>query len=234
MSSPTTASQPHQTTQSSQKTDGRFSSGKQHPKWLGSRLLELKGKVFGSVTVISSQIHRVKGYPYVKAKCALTGITKLVCLNSLKRGLTTSFLKNGRRPIPQAKVLGRRYDAIIARCNNPSHEAYKDYGARGIKCLFGSRMEFILWVVKNLPHQDYKGVEIDRKNNDGHYEPQNLRLATRLQQVRNRRNTAKILWEGRLVPLMEFKSPFSYNWTYKLMKQGLTADQILAKRGSTT
>lgn len=223
-----------QTTKSLPKTGGLFRSGKQHPKWLGSKLPELVGKTFGSVTITSSQIHRVKGSPYVLAKCSLSGTTKLTYLGNLKNGKTTSFLKNGRRPVQHAEVLGRRYDAIIARCNNPTHKHWGSYGGRGIKCLFKTRMEFIRWVAENLPHKDYKGVEIDRKENDGHYEPGNLRLATRLENTQNRRNTAKILWLGTKMPLSKFPSPYSPNWTYVLMRRGLTGEQLLARFVSST
>ena len=223
-----------QTTKSSPMMDGLFHSGKQHPKWLGSKIPELKGKVFGSVTITSSQIHRVKGSPYVWGQCSLSGIKKLTYLNNLKNGKTTSFLKNGRRPVLHAEVLGRRYDAILARCNSPTHKHWKSYGGRGIKCLFETRMKFITWVAANLPHKDYKGVEIDRENNDGNYEPGNLRLATRLENTQNRRNTAKIMWLGKLVPLSEFPSPYSPNWTYQLMRQGLTGEQVFARLVSTT
>lgn len=223
-----------QTTKSSQKTDGLFRSGKQHPKWLGSRVPELKGKQFGSVTITSSQIHRVKGSPYVLGKCSLSGVTKLTYLNNLKNGKTTSFLKNGRRPVANAEVLGRRYDAILARCSNPASKQWLSYGGRGIKCLFKTRMEFIQWVSKNLPHKDYVGVEIDRADNGGNYEPGNLRLATRTQQVRNRRNTKMVSWRGAKVPLAEFPSPYSLSWTWTLLSRGMTGDEILARFASTT
>jgi hypothetical protein len=159
----------------------------------------------------------------------------LTYLNNLKNGKTTSFLKNGRRPVAHAEILGRRYDAIIARCNNPTHRHWKSYGGRGIRCLFETRMKFILWVVSNLPHKDYKGVEIDRENNDGHYAPGNLRLVTRLENTQNRCNTAKIMWLGRPWILDDFPSPYSRTWTYKLgVQQGLTGEEIFARFVSST
>ena len=229
-----TASPQHQTTKSSQKMGGLFRSGKQHPKWLGSSVPELKGKQFGSVTIMSSQIHRVNGSRYVKAKCSLSGVTKLALLSNLERGKTTSFLKNGRRPVPHAEVLGRRYDAILARCTNPLQKYWSSYGGRGIQLLFSSRMEFIQWVTKNLPHENYVRVEIDRVDNDGHYAPGNLRLATRTQQNRNKRNTPMISWRGALVPIHEFVSPWSRTYTYKLSKAGMTGEQILEKFAHST
>lgn len=235
MSSRTKGSLQPPTMKFSPTTGGLFRSGKQHPKWLGSRVPELKGKVFGSVTIMSSRIHRVNGAPYVKGHCSLSETTKLTYLNNLKNGKTTSFLKNGRRPTPHAEVLGRRYDAIVARCTNPTHKHWASYGGRGIKCLFKTRMDFILWVTDNLLHKDYRGAEIDRRDNNGHYTPGNLRLATRTENTRNRRNTAMVMWRGKKVPTAEFQSPYSPNWTYVLaVKRGLTGEQILAKFASTT
>lgn len=95
-------------------------------------------------------------------------------------------------------------------------------------------MEFIRWVSKNLPHPTYLKVEIDRTDNDGHYAPGNLRLATRAQQMSNRRNTAKIMWQGRLMPLTDFPSPYSGSWTYQLMRRGLTGEEVLARFVSST
>jgi hypothetical protein len=96
-------------------------------------------------------------------------------------------------------------------------------------------MEFILWVEEYLPHPDYKGVEIDRTDNNGHYAPGNLRLATRREQVNNRRNTAKVSWQGREIPLSEIPSPYTPSWTYRLVvKGGLTGEQVLERFASTT
>ena len=41
-------------------------------------------------------------------------------------------------------------------------------------------------MMKHHPHPDYKGVDIDRSDNDSHYEPGNLRLSTRSKNLRDR------------------------------------------------
>jgi len=193
------------------------------------------GKRYGSVRIISRKVQRRKKHIYWFVECTTCGVQKWINADNLKSGKT-----NGCQPCSQTKskhsaVLGRRYDAILARCTNPSHKHYPSYGGRGIRLQFKSRMEFILWVESHLPHPDYKGVEIDRTDNNGHYAPGNLRLATRREQVNNRRNTAKVSWQGREIPLSEFPSPYTPSWTYRLVvKGGLTGEQVLERFASTT
>lgn len=74
---------------------------------------------------------------------------------------------------------------IIARCNNSKHKSYKNYGGRGIKCLFKSFDEFIDYVVNEL-QVDPRGLTIDRIDNDGYYERGNIRFITQAENNRNR------------------------------------------------
>jgi hypothetical protein len=125
-------------------------------------------------------------------------------------------------------VLGRRYDAIFQRCNTPHYRGYKNYGARGIKCLFKSRAEFVNWVEKNLPHPDYKGTTIGRINNDGHYKPGNLRLETTAEQNLNKRTTLWMTYHGKRILFHDFDSPYEASWTSRLVHRGMTGEQIIA------
>lgn len=79
--------------------------------------------------------------------------------------------------------------AIKNRCLNPKDAAYKNYGGRGItvhdvwlKCA----NDFVLWALNNLGERP-EGLTLDRIENDGHYQPGNLRWATREVQTHNRR-----------------------------------------------
>lgn len=63
------------------------------------------------------------------------------------------------------------------RCNNPKSKGYKNYGGRGIKVckLWDDIGSFIHWSLSN----GWKpGLQIDRKNNDGNYEPENCHFVT--------------------------------------------------------
>jgi len=225
---------PQSTTVSSQ-TKGHFLSGSQHPDWQHSLPAEMVGRQYGLVKIISRQIQRRKKRIYWFVECTTCGAQKWINADNLKANKSKGCQSCSQTKSKHSAVLGRRYDAILARCTNPSHKHYPSYGGRGIQLQFKSRMEFILWVGEHLPHQDYKGVEIDRVDNNGHYAPGNLRLATRREQVNNRRNTAKVSWQGREIPLSEFPSPYTPSWTYKLVvKNGLTGEQVLERFASTT
>ena len=78
------------------------------------------------------------------------------------------------------------FQAIKQRCNNPKAHNYKHYGGRGIKCLFKSSDEFISYVLNKLQIDSPHGFDIDRINNDGNYEPGNIRFVTHAENLRNK------------------------------------------------
>jgi hypothetical protein len=73
------------------------------------------------------------------------------------------------------------------RCNNPSCRSYKNYGARGI-AVCPKWDDYKKFVSDMGPHPG-KGWSIDRIDNNGDYEPGNVRWATQIMQHRNTRRT---------------------------------------------
>jgi len=86
--------------------------------------------------------------------------------------------------------LHKRFTTMNQRCNNPKHLSYKYYGSRGIKCLFKNANRFINHVINDLGYNTFeklKGLQIDRIDNNGHYEPSNIRFTTAKVNSNNRR-----------------------------------------------
>lgn len=73
---------------------------------------------------------------------------------------------------------------MIRRCVDPTFKGYKNYGGRGIKvCERWYKFQNFLFDMGEKP----EGLQIDRTNNDGNYEPSNCRWVTPKQNCANRR-----------------------------------------------
>lgn len=77
------------------------------------------------------------------------------------------------------------YQNAKARCTNSNSENYGYYGGRGIKFLFKNFKQFF----NELGLRPSDKHSVDRINNSGHYEPGNVRWATREEQQANTRTT---------------------------------------------
>lgn len=74
---------------------------------------------------------------------------------------------------------------MIQRCTNLKNAQYKWYGARGIKvCERWLKFDNFYKDMGNRPSPE---LEIDRINNDGNYEPGNVKWSTRKEQMNNMR-----------------------------------------------
>ncbi len=72
------------------------------------------------------------------------------------------------------------------RCRNKNNKNYSHYGKRGIK--FSTMWdEYLVFKSWSLDNGYIEGLTIDRKNNDGNYEPSNCRWVTMKVQSLNRR-----------------------------------------------
>lgn len=81
--------------------------------------------------------------------------------------------------------------SLSARCCNPRHAAWDNYGGRGIKVCSRWRTSFQnFWDDMGPSYQP--GMDLDRINNDGHYEPLNCRWVDRREGNNNRRTNRLI------------------------------------------
>lgn len=78
-----------------------------------------------------------------------------------------------------------RWQAMRNRCERPETKSYPYYGGRGISvCDRWHKFENFYEDVGEPP---FTGAQLDRINNDGNYEPENVRWATRSENIRNSR-----------------------------------------------
>ena len=89
----------------------------------------------------------------------------------------------------------KAWDSMIQRTNNPNHPAYKNYGGRGITVCAEWRKSFISFF-NYIGKKPLPKLSLDRINNEGNYEPGNVRWATMSEQQRNKRRKNQMLKTG--------------------------------------
>lgn len=106
--------------------------------------------------------------------------------NSLKGKMQ----RNGWRRTTIRGRMHRKYRDMCRRCTDINYPGYHYYGGRGIKNKFKSAGEFSDYVINVMGIKDIgqvEGLYIDRINNEGHYEPGNIRFVTAKVSANNRR-----------------------------------------------
>lgn len=88
------------------------------------------------------------------------------------------------------------WSGIVKRCNNPKCKIYPYYGGRGISvCTRWFKFEDFLADVGRRPSRSHS---LDRyPDQNGNYEPGNVRWATRSEQMRNKRDNRLVTHNGK-------------------------------------
>lgn len=87
-----------------------------------------------------------------------------------------------------------RWRNMIDRCENPECKSYKRYGARGISVC--ERWHDVEKFISDLPDGFKDGMQLDRIDNNGNYEPGNVRWVTPKKNCSNRCSTKLITYNG--------------------------------------
>lgn len=163
------------------------------------------GKVINGVT-IGEETHRFKGYVKVDATCA--------CGKQFNREL--GDITSGRRSLCSKRSCPRSSSKRVAdspvyntwcsmkeRCNYTKHHQYNRYGGRNIKVCqewLESFRDFETWALAN----EYAvGLQLDRINNDGNYEPGNCRFVTSKVNNSNKSNNTYVWLDGLVLTAAE-------------------------------
>lgn len=73
------------------------------------------------------------------------------------------------------------------RCYNKRHKSYPDYGGRGISVCDTWNLEFLPFYKWAIENGWAKGLDIDRQENNGNYDPDNCKFVSRPESNRNTR-----------------------------------------------
>lgn len=201
-----------------------------------NRFEDLTGEKFNRWTVLGFSHRRGTRY-YWRCKCDC-GTIRAVDKTSLMSGATKSCgcLKQEvttNRNFKHGMAYNNTYrlwKGIKDRCLNTNDSRYKDYGGRGITMYEAWIKDFQTFYdyVSKLPHFGEKGYSLDRINNNGNYEPDNLRWATAKEQARNKRNNIIVEYEGQKMTLPEAseKSGVQNNTLYGRIRRGETGEYL--------
>lgn len=158
------------------------------------KLVNLIGQRFGYLTVIERVANGKCNEVRWLCKCDCGNHTEVSSVN-LKNGHCKSCgcLKRNE---PNYKTHGNSKHWLYStwcnmktRCYNPNSKDYNNYHNRGI-CVCDSWLksfESFMEDVSKLPHYGEPGYTLDRVNNNGNYEPDNVRWATAKEQANNTR-----------------------------------------------
>lgn len=206
----------------------------------------MHGMRFGRLVVVS-EAPSVKGRAMWLCQCDC-GQIRTVAGSHLRNGNTTSCgCLQKEKTIDNNKArsthgmcrthIHRIWLHIKDRCGNEKCKSYMNYGGRGITICDEWKDDFQTFYdyVSKLPHFEEEGYSIDRINNDGNYEPGNVKWSTTKEQANNKRSNRVLeaFCEKHTVAEWSEKLGISDKTIMSRLRRGLSAEDALKieKRG---
>lgn len=193
---------------------------------------DITGHIFGHLTALKYIGNRKWLF---QCDC---GNTTTVSGSNAKLGITGSCgCRRGNLRHGASRRIGRttEYGAWVGmrkRCYDKKTNQFKDYGGRGIAVCerWLHSFENFLADVGLKPTRLHT---IDRINNDGNYEPGNVRWSTRKEQQNNRRTTRMVQYLGKTQSLTAWCEELNQNKIRicSRMARGMTPQQALSIQG---
>jgi len=196
---------------------------------------DVAGERFGRWTVIAKSEERAAKY-HVSFLCRCDcGTERVVSGSYLRAGNSSSCgclarevnrESHTRHGLRKHRLHGT-WRSMKQRCLNPKAANYHLYGGRGIKVC-----ERWLSVANFIADNDalaLPGLQIDRIDNDGHYEPLNVRWVSAQTQARNRRSNRLLTHSGKEQSVTEWADELDIpvGSLLKRLRSGWSVDRCL-------
>jgi hypothetical protein len=204
-----------------------------HVTKAGRHRQDLTGRRFGKLVVLEiSEIAETRQKWLCLCEC---GNSSLVRGEYLRSGETRSCgcmrRSHGMRNTKESGI----WRSMIQRCHNPNDKAFPKYGGRGIEVCDRWRTSFVNFIsdIGRRPSPDHS---VDRIDNNGNYEPENCRWATRKQQSRNQRKTPIVTYMGETKPLCDWADECGIDrkTLYLRLKRGWGIEKMLSTKPRLT
>ena len=201
---------------------------KPYPKPKSSkRFKDLTGKTFGRLKVVKylgrcykpNNTSSFSNYWTANCSCGKKGV--IVAASNFGKGTHSCGCLADEQRRERAFVHGERGSSnedrtatyvtwcqMRSRCSNQNNKDFKNYGERGITICdsWGQFKNFLTDMGERPPR-----MTLDRRDNNGNYEKNNCRWATRKEQGRNTRVNHIVEFNGRKQPIVAWAEEYGIN-----------------------
>lgn len=178
--------------------------------------IDIAGQRFGRLVAIALSEPDTKNRRRMWRCACDCGETVYSCAGALRAGQSQSCGCLQRDVARQRSTthggykskLYRIWFAMLARCENETDPAYRNYGARGITVCerWHDFSNFRADMGEKPPR-----MTLERNDNDGPYRPDNCRWATYTEQQNNKRTNVRITIDGRTQTCKQWAVEFGIN-----------------------
>lgn len=202
------------------------------------------GQVFGRLTIINDGIIKFGKTSKVLCRC-ICGVEKLISTVKMSTGITSSCGCLVKERMSKATLthgdhggpIYRVWRGIKTRCENKNSKDFKRYGGRGIKVCQQWSESYEIFKGWALGNSYSDGLEIDRINNDGDYEPGNCRFVNSLRNQNNKSTNVLLTAFGETKSMSDWhrdqRCVVSYQTLTKRIKSGLFSHESAITKVST-
>jgi hypothetical protein len=180
---------------------------------LRSQLVVNAGEQYGMLTVFEREPGRVGRWFRCLCQCGqFTSARSKDLLRGKKKSCGRyKMLHNRTHGMSRSRSEYCIWQGMIQRCTNPKEKKWMSYGGRGISVCTRWRTSFMDFLADVGERPSMKHTLDRYPNQDGNYEPGNVRWATIKEQNNNYRRNIRLTYQNRTQNLREWSVEFGIN-----------------------